>query len=175
MESLADWALFLQMAPYGSYIYEHALLSGYRVGHDGNKFVERLPQWTRDQQRVFSQVMPLAAERCGIKDLSWIAKASRYNFTRYVANASRQFDPSPELRVPVVALFQPWASLAASTSPVDPRRSPRAFARGESVTTPHLPSHRRIKTTLRPSPQALPRPPPPLMRRSNCYDAMNDS
>jgi glycosyltransferase involved in cell wall biosynthesis len=149
IESLADWALFLQMAPYGSYVYEHALLSGYRVGHDGNKFVERLPQWTRDQQRVFNEVMPLAAVRCGIKDLAWITEASRYNFTRYLANASRQFAPSPELRVPVVALFQPWAD-SLSTNPTDPAQATlRAFAQGK-LTRTSLPLHRRLKNKLRP-------------------------
>jgi Glycosyl transferase family 2 len=149
MESLADWALFLQMAPFGSYVYEHALLSGYRVGHDGNKFVERLPKWTRDQQRVFNEVMPLAAERCGIKDLAWIAEASRYNYTRYLANASRQFDPSPEPRIPVVALFKPWAD-SLSTHPFDPAQvALRAFAEGK-ITQTSLPLTRRLKNQLRP-------------------------
>jgi glycosyltransferase involved in cell wall biosynthesis len=149
MESLADWALFLQMAPYGSYIYEHALLSGYRVGHDGNKFVERLPQWTRDQQRVFNEVMPLAAERCGIKDLTWIREASRYNFTRYLANASREFPPNTEARIPVVALFQTWADSLNPNSADPAQTALRAFAEGK-ITQTSLPLTRRLKNKLRP-------------------------
>ena len=149
IESLADWVLFLQMAPFGSYVYEHALLSGYRVGHDGNKFVERLPKWTRDQQRVFNEVMPLAAERCGIKDLAWIAEASRYNYTRYLANASREFPPNVEARIPVVALFQPWVD-SLSTHPFDPAQvALRAFAEGK-ITQTSIPLHRRLKNKLRP-------------------------
>ena len=118
-------------------------------GHDGNKFVERLPQWTRDQQRVFNEVMPLAAERCGIKDLAWIAEASRYNFTRYLANASRQFSPDVEARIPVVALFQPWAD-SLDPSPNNPAQiALRAFAEGK-VTRTSLPLTRRLKNHLRP-------------------------
>jgi glycosyltransferase involved in cell wall biosynthesis len=149
IESLADWVLFLQMAPYGSYVYEHALLSGYRVGHDGNKFVERLPQWTRDQQRVFSQVLPLAAERCGIKDLAWIGEACRYNFTRYLAKASQVFPAAAETREPVAALFQPWAD-SLNPHPADPAQAAlRAFADGK-ITQTSLPVTRRLKNKLRP-------------------------
>jgi glycosyltransferase involved in cell wall biosynthesis len=152
IESLADWVLFLQLAPFGSYVYEHALLSGYRVGHDGNKFRDRLPMWTRDQRRVFTQVMPLAAERCGLKDQSWISEASRYNFTRYVARASREF--TPEERPSIVALFQPWAD-SFSTGPSDPAQTAlRDFAAGK-VTKTSLPVSRRVKNLLQPMYQKL--------------------
>ncbi|CAN5709900.1 hypothetical protein BH10ACI4_BH10ACI4_35970 [soil metagenome] len=149
LESLADWALFLQMTPYGSFVYEHALLSGYRVGHDGNKFRDRLPQWIRDQQRIFRHVIPLAAQRCGMSDPEWIEEASAYNFTRYLARASREF-PAEE-RVSVTSLFQPWAD-----SLEDPRIRAAAhiallaFAAG-AITRTSIPLSRRAKTLLRPA------------------------
>ena len=93
--------------------------------------------------------MPLAAERCGIKDLTWIREASRYNYTRYLANASREFPPSTEARIPVVALFQPWAD-SLSTHPFDPAQTAlRAFADGK-ITQTSLPLTRRLKNKLRP-------------------------
>jgi glycosyltransferase involved in cell wall biosynthesis len=143
IESLSDWALFLQIAPFGSFVYEHALLSGYRVGHDGNKFRDRLGMWTRDQQRIFTEVMPLAAQRCGMKDLAWIEAASRYNFTRYLARASREFTPNPETRAPIVTLFQPWADTLNSHALL------KAFADG-AITRTSIPLTRRAKTFLRP-------------------------
>jgi glycosyltransferase involved in cell wall biosynthesis len=152
IESLADWALFLQLAPFGAFVYEHALISGYRVGHDGNKNRDRLPMWTRDQHRVFTEVMPLAAERCGLKDLTWITEASRYNFIRYLARASVEF--SPHERPAVVALFQPWLDSFATT-PADPAQiALRDFAAGK-VTKTSLPLSLRVKNVLRPMYQKL--------------------
>ncbi len=114
LESLSDWALFLQIAPFGSFVYQHALISGYRVGHDGNKFRDRLPMWTRDQQRIFAEVMPLAAQRAGMTDLSWIPAASHYNFTRYLATASRQFALDPATRAPHRSPLRTLGRLAPS-------------------------------------------------------------
>ena len=149
LESLVDWGLFLQVTPYGSFVYEHALLAGYRIGHDGNKFRERLPMWTRDQQRIFGEVMPLAAQRCGMQDLSWISEASRYNYTRYLARASREFDPDPEVREPIVALFQPWANTLEPTGDGPSHAALHAFSAG-AVTQTSIPFTRRIKTFFRP-------------------------
>jgi glycosyltransferase involved in cell wall biosynthesis len=144
IESLADWVLFLQVTPFGSYVYEHALTSGYRVGHSGNKFRDRLPMWTRDQQRVFRDVMPLAAERCGLTDLRWIQESNRYNFLRYLARASHEFAPNE--REPIVPLFRSWADSLDSNA----GRAPlEAFANGAVVPT-SLPLSRRLKNVVRP-------------------------
>lgn len=107
MESLADWALFVQLAPYGSFVRESAIVSGYRVGHDGNKFRRRTAMWVRDEQRMFSQVFPRAAEELQMKDTAWIAEASRANFRRYIVAASKEF--APEEREELLQVFAPWA------------------------------------------------------------------
>jgi hypothetical protein len=143
IESLSDWALFLQITPFGSFVYEHALISGYRVGHDGTKFRDRLGMWTRDQQRIFTEVMPLAAQSCGMKDVAWIDAASRYNFTRYLARASREFAPDAETRASIVPLFQAWADS------LDSHTLLKAFAEG-AITRTSIPLSRRAKTLLRP-------------------------
>lgn len=106
-ESLADWALVVQLAPFGSFIYENKLISGYRVGHDGNKFRNRFGMWIRDEQRMFYDVMPLAAQRAQIKDTGWIDKASRANFLRYVTAAYDEFAPSE--RAALQPILEPWA------------------------------------------------------------------
>jgi hypothetical protein len=62
---------------------------------------------TRDQQRIFTEVMPLAAQRCGMKDVAWIDAASRYNFTRYLARASRESAPTPRPAPPSSPSFKP--------------------------------------------------------------------
>ena len=152
LESLSDWALFLQLTPFGPYVYEHALISGYRVGHDGNKFRDRIVMWTRDQARVFHEVIPLAATRCGIKDLAWIQEASRYNLIRYLANASRQF--GPDERAPITPAFQAWADTLPTALAQTCRVPIQAFAAGE-VTRTSLPLSRRIKNILRPVSQRL--------------------
>ena len=107
-ESLADWALCVQMAPFGSFVYENELISQYRVGHDGDKFRKRLHMWVHDEQRMFYEVFPLAAKRAGMKDLAWIDKASRVNFLRYITAAYDAFS-IPE-RAALFPLFQPWAA-----------------------------------------------------------------
>jgi glycosyltransferase involved in cell wall biosynthesis len=144
IESLADWVLFLQVTPFGSYVYQHALISGYRVGHGGNKFRDRLPMWTRDQQRVFREVIPLAAERCGLTDLGWIQEANRYNFLRYLSRASHEF--GPDERELIVPLFRPWADSLDSSAGSAPLE---AFANGAVVPT-SLPLSVRLKNVVRP-------------------------
>ena len=106
-ESLADWALFVQLAPFGSFIYENEIISGYRVGHDGNKFRSRFAMWVRDEQRMFYGVMPLAAQRAGMKDTDWIDKASRANFLRYITAAYEEFALAE--RAALYPILEPWA------------------------------------------------------------------
>lgn len=107
IESLADWALFVQLAPFGDFIRASEVVSGYRIGHEGNRNRQRLDMWIRDELRMFTQVIPLAAERAGMRDTGWIAEASRANLRRYFATASEEF--APEERAPLVAEFTPWA------------------------------------------------------------------
>jgi hypothetical protein len=107
MESFGDWPMFMQLAPFGSFIYENEIISGYRVGHDGNKFRSRFGMWIRDEQRMFYDVMPLAAQRAGMTDTSWIDKASRANFLRYITAAYDEFAPSE--RAALYSILEPWA------------------------------------------------------------------
>jgi hypothetical protein len=141
IESLVDWALVLQVCPFGPFVYEHEIIASYRVGHGGDKYRDRLPAWIRDQQRIFAEVLPLAAQRMGMKDTGWIVEASRYNFVRYLSHACDHF--APEERTDVVPLFQPWAESSGSEAAL------AAFARGESIATPRTLAT-RIKTQLRP-------------------------
>jgi len=128
LESLADWALFLQLAPFGAFVYEDVLVSRYRVGHDGNKFRKRLGMWIRDEVRIFDEVMPLAAERSGMADRSWIGEALRANFLRYLASASREFQPGE--RSDIAPLFELWAARVGGELEL------QRFAAGERVTAP---------------------------------------
>ncbi len=63
--------------------------------------------WIRDEQRMFYDVMPLAARRAGMKDTSWIDKASRANFLRYITAAYDEFAPSE--RAALYPILEPWA------------------------------------------------------------------
>jgi glycosyltransferase involved in cell wall biosynthesis len=146
MESFGDWPMFLQLAPFGSFIYENELIAGYRVGHDGNKFRKRIGMWVRDEQRMFYEVMPLAAKRAGMTDRSWIDEASRANFLRYVASASREF--RPEERAEIAPLFETWAARVGGEPEL------QRFARGETVEVP-VTLLQRGKRLLRPLAQGL--------------------
>jgi cellulose synthase/poly-beta-1,6-N-acetylglucosamine synthase-like glycosyltransferase len=125
MESLGDWRMFAQLAPFGSFIYEAKLISGYRVGHDGNKFRSRIGMWLRDERRMFMEVLPQAATRMKMQDTRWIADASRANFLRYLAAASEEF--RPDERDTLLADFRPWAVDVGETAKLE------RFAAGESV------------------------------------------
>lgn len=146
MESFGDWPMFAQLAPFGSFIYENEIISGYRVGHDGNKLRARIGMWIRDEQRMFYEVFPLAAERAGMKDRSWIEASSKSNFVRYLASASKEW--APEERSEIVPLFQTWAVRT------DKEALLRKFAAGESITSP-VSLLRRAKNMLRPTVQKL--------------------
>lgn len=146
IESLADWALFLQIAPFGAFVYEHELISGYRVGHDGDKYRRRLGMWIRDEMRMFSEVMPLAAKRAELADVEWIGEAARSNFRRYLAAASRTFEPAE--RTGIVPLFQAWADMVGDQEQLN------RFMRGEVIVTP-LSFVGRAKALIRPVVQRL--------------------
>ncbi len=128
MESFGDWPMFAQLAPFGSFVYESKLISGYRVGHEGNKFRKRIGMWLRDEFRMFTQVFPLAAERMRMKDCSWITEASRANLRRYLAAASEEF--RPEERAALMPDFAPWAESVGELERVE------RFAAGETVRQP---------------------------------------
>jgi hypothetical protein len=128
MESLADWALFAQLTPFGPYVRGGELVASYRTGHDGNKFRTRFGMWVRDEQRMFGQVLPAAAERMGQRSLrqrGWIAEASRANFLRYLTAASKEF--APEERTPLLADLRPWAASVGEAAALS------RFAAGEQV------------------------------------------
>jgi glycosyltransferase involved in cell wall biosynthesis len=146
IESLADWALWIQLAPFGTFIYESELISGYRVGHDGNKLRSRIGMWLRDEQRMFYEVFPLAAERAKMKDLSWIEASSKSNFVRYLASASKEW--APQERDEITPLFQTWAVRTGNEALL------KKFAAGESITSPFS-LLRRGKNMLRPVVQKL--------------------
>lgn len=107
IESLADWALFLQLTPFGDYIRTPAIVSNYRVGHEGNRFRARAAQWFRDELRIFTRVMPLAADRLNLRDRTWIEQASRANLQRYLAAASVEL--AAEERAALLPELLSWA------------------------------------------------------------------
>lgn len=125
IESLADWALFLQLTPFGEFIRASEIISGYRVGHEGNRFRARAPMWLRDELRIFSQVMPLAADRLKLQDRRWILEASRANLRRYLASASSEL--AMEDREILVPDLMPWANSNGEVDLVE------RFARGEMI------------------------------------------
>ena len=146
IESLADWALFLQLAPFGSFVYENQLVSGYRVGHDGDKFRKRVGMWIRDEQRIFTEVIPLAAEHAGISDRRWIGDASRKNFVRYLASASEKL--TRDEKIAILPEFTKWADLVGGD------RELQLFADGGQVVMP-ISLVQRGKRLLRPFAQEL--------------------
>ncbi len=146
MESYGDWPMFVQLAPFGSFIYENEIIAGYRTGHDGNKIRRRLGMWVRDEQRMFNEVLPLAARRCGLTDLAWIDEACRDNFLRYLSSASREFQPSE--RGEITPLFQSWAGRVGG------ERQLQVFAEGGIIERPITPMQ-RVRKLVRPYAQRL--------------------
>lgn len=125
VESLADWALFLQLTPFGPFIRLPEIVSSYRVGHEGDRFRARVPMWLRDELRIFTRVMPLAADRMHLSGRRWIRTASRANLRRYLASASAQLSPSE--RLALLPELEPWAESNGET------RLLKRFARGELI------------------------------------------
>ena len=125
IESLADWALFLAMAPFGSFIKLPEIVSSYRIGHEGNRLRVRASMWIRDELRIFSSVMPLSADRMQLREREWIFDASRANLRRYVVAASKEF--RPDERGDLLAALRPWAEFNGEAELVE------RFGRGENI------------------------------------------
>jgi glycosyltransferase involved in cell wall biosynthesis len=107
IESFGDWALYMQLAPYGAFIYENEIIAKYRI-HASDKYRQRIGMWLRDEERMFYEVMPLAAKRAGMKDISWIDQASRKNFLKQLYAAGQNL--SAEERTKLAPLFASWAA-----------------------------------------------------------------
>jgi glycosyltransferase involved in cell wall biosynthesis len=146
MESFGDWPMFMQLAPFGSFIYENEIISGYRIGYEGNKFRKRAGMWIRDEQRMFYEVMPLAADRANLTDRAWIDQASRTNFIRYLAAASDEFSLAE--RAEFVPIFEPWAERVGGQSLL------ATFAAGGGIKQPTT-LLERGKNLIRPLAQGL--------------------
>ncbi len=146
MESFGDWPMFMQLAPFGSFIYEREVISGYRIGHEGDKFRRRIRMWLRDELRMFQEVMPLAAERARLKERLWISEASRENLQRYFAAASEKL--TPEERQAALPEFTAWAESAGETNLL------RRFVAGETIRSKVTPRD-LARQLLRPLAQRL--------------------
>jgi glycosyltransferase involved in cell wall biosynthesis len=146
IETLADWALFVQLAPFGAFVYENELISGYRVWDERDKFRKRIGQRVRDEMRIYSEVLPLAAKRLGMSDQGWIQRASRSNFRRVLVAASREFGAAE--RENFVPLFEPWAQIVGEQELL------KRFAMGEVLVTPAWIAG-RAKALFRPGAQRL--------------------
>lgn len=125
IESLADWALFLQLTPFGEFVRTGEIVSAYRVGHEGNRFRARAPMWLRDELRIFSEVMPVAAERLKMRDRGWILEASRANLRRYLAAASSEL--AIDDRGILIGDLMAWAKSNGELAVVE------RFARGDMI------------------------------------------
>ena len=142
LESLADWALFLQLAPFGSFIYESELISYYRIAEGPDKFRQRVGMWVRDEQRIFGDVLPLAAQRLNMADTAWIGVQSRKNFRRYIASASERY--APEERGEIAPLFRDWAESTGSEKLLETFAAGGAIAQEGGVV-------KRMKDAIRPT------------------------
>lgn len=127
MESFGDWPMYMQLAPYGAFIYENEIIAQYRI-HASDKYRQRIGMWLRDEERMFYEVMPLAAKRAGMTDLTWIDKASRKNFLKQIVAADKQF--SLEERRRLAPLFASWAAR------VHEEKLLAQFASGEQIASP---------------------------------------
>ena len=87
-----------------------------------------------------------AVNASGLDGYWEIDDASRKNFFRYLASASKEF--RPEERGEIVAHFQPWADR------VDGHKSLKIFAEGGSITLP-VSLSQRGKNLIRPFVQRL--------------------
>jgi glycosyltransferase involved in cell wall biosynthesis len=125
IESLADWALFLQLTPFGDFIRTSEIISSYRVGHEGNRFHARAPMWVRDELRIFTQIIPVAADRLKLQNRRWILEASRANLRRYLAAACKELPR--EDRASLVPDLMAWAKTNGEVPLVE------RFAGGESI------------------------------------------
>jgi glycosyltransferase involved in cell wall biosynthesis len=146
IESFTDWALFLQIAPFGAFVYEHELISAYRVWDTRDKFRNRIDMWIRDHVRLFSEVIPLAARRLGMSDVGWIRKAARSNFRQMLVAASTEFGAAE--RAHLVPLFEPWAQMVGEQALL------QRFVTGAVIVTPAS-IVSRAKAHVRPIAQRL--------------------
>ena len=165
IESLADWALFLQIAPFGSYIYEHDIVSGYRVGHDGNKFRERLASGPATSSASSTKSCPSPPNAAASQTSPGSAKPAATTTSATSPPPAASFPPA-EARIPVVALFQPWADSLATQLPTPPGRPARLRRRRDhpNLAALHPPP---AKVCCVRSYQKLPLPPAPQLTAQN--------
>ena len=75
-----DWAFWLGLSPLGDFIYEHKIISSYRVNYRPTLHLERLPLEIPDEVLMCSQIIPEIAKKFSKIDQSIIGKASKTRF-----------------------------------------------------------------------------------------------
>lgn len=84
-----DWGFWLKLSPFGDFVYEHEIISQYRVDYRPGLENIRLLRELRDELIIYTKIIPEAART--ISDINWtaIAKATQLRFRKRISQASR--------------------------------------------------------------------------------------
>jgi glycosyltransferase involved in cell wall biosynthesis len=104
---LADWGMWLLAGALGKIVYCDQPIAKYRGGHQPSVIRARHHIHIREMHTIYSQLMPRATQLAGLGHPSWIARASRTQFRRYLISASKEFAPGQ--RSQLVEAMRPWA------------------------------------------------------------------
>jgi GT2 family glycosyltransferase len=122
---LSDWGMWLLAGALGKIVYCDQPIAKYRAGHQPGVIRARHHIHLREMHTIYSDLMPRATRSAGLGVPSWIGKASRTQFRRFLAGASREFDPSD--RGPLIEAMRPWAES------VGEQELFRRFERGDRI------------------------------------------
>ncbi len=122
---IGDWGLWIKLAPYGDFIYEDEIISGYRVNTLPAARRKRDPLLWGEHAHVYGQLLPSVARQCGLSQTAWIQKSCRLRFLDVLSYISRNTAPGD--RQDYVLQLGAWAELAGETARL------RRFANGENV------------------------------------------
>ena len=75
-----DWAFWLGLSPLGDFIYEHKIISSYRLNYRPGLDIERLPFEIPDEVLMCSEIIPEISSKFGNIDQSNIKKAAKARF-----------------------------------------------------------------------------------------------
>lgn len=102
-----DWGLWLLIAPYGSFVYQHNIVSRYRTEYRSSIKTERLLAVMQDDANIYQVIIPAVLKNINNPNLSTVARASRKRcFGRLIIASNIE---NSETRQTALSILQPWA------------------------------------------------------------------
>jgi hypothetical protein len=101
-----DWGFWIRISPFGNIVYEHEVISQYRVNYRPDLEKSRFLQETLDHITIYGKIIPEVSKTFDEVNYSKIKQAEIYVYKQRISKASQLF--AGEERKELIEIFKEW-------------------------------------------------------------------